>query len=170
MKTSEFRKYLGGSSACTKRLSINNKGCGQLTSSDTYFAGIWFSYIKTAEEAMAAGVNYCRPAKTIHKGFCLGTFENLMKDWSGGSYLVMKRNPRFPGGIPLLDSGYRYNYRMVLGFIATEGAGSTSLGDTYLSRFPDNYSNDSVFPIFRPHFLDSYFNACNSIDNHNRIQ
>ena len=30
---------------------------------------------------MAAGVNYFGPEKTIHKGFCLATIENLMKDW-----------------------------------------------------------------------------------------
>ena len=55
----------------------------------TYFADSWFSYIKTAEEMAAAGVNYCIPVKTIHKGFCLATLEKLMKDWPGGSYLVL---------------------------------------------------------------------------------
>ena len=33
------------------------------------FADIWFSGVKTAEEAMAEGVDYCRPEKTSHKGF-----------------------------------------------------------------------------------------------------
>ena len=32
--------------------------------------------------------------------------------------------------------GTIYKYRNVLGFIATEGAGSTEPGDPYLSRFP----------------------------------
>ena len=67
-----------------------------------------------------------------------------MKDWPRGSYLVLKSTPRFPGELPLLDIGYKYNYRKVLGFIATEGAESTEPGDTYLPRFPDIYSNVSV--------------------------
>ena len=43
--------------------------------------------------------------KTGHKDFCLATLENLMKDWPGGSYLVMKITPRVPGGRPLMDIG-----------------------------------------------------------------
>ena len=78
------------------------------------------------------------------QGFFLATLENLIKDWPGGSYLVMKSNQIFPGEIPLLAIGYNYSYRKVLGFISTEGAGSNEPGDTYLSRFPGIYSNVSV--------------------------
>ena len=85
----------------------------------------------------AAGVNYCGPAKTSQKGFCFTTLEKLIKDWPGGSYLVMSITPRFPGEIPLLDIGYKYNFRKVLGFINTEGSGSTEPDDPYLSFFPD---------------------------------
>ena len=67
-----------------------------------------------------------------------------MKDCPGGSYLVINSTPRVPGVKPLTFIGYKYSYRKVLRFIATEGAGSTELGDTYLSRFPDIYSNISV--------------------------
>ena len=93
-----------------------------------------------------------------------------MKDWPGGSYLVLKSTPRFPGESPLLDIGYKYNSNKVLGFIATEGAGSTEPGDPYLSCFPDIYSTVSVRPVVRPHLLGRYFNACNTIDNHNRMR
>ena len=78
---------------------------GQLTSNDTYFSDSWFSSVNTAEEMAAAGVDYCGPVKTIHKGFCLDTLEKLMKDWPGGSYLVLKSTPRFPGESPLLAIG-----------------------------------------------------------------
>ena len=151
MKTLKFQKFLGVTTACTKRLDISTKGCGQLTSNDIYFADSWFSSVKTAEEMAAAGVDYCGPVKTIHKGFCLATLEKLMKDWPGGSYLFMKSNPSFPGERPLLAIGYKYNSRKVLGFIATEGAGSTEPGDPYLSCFPDIYSNVSVPPIVYSH-------------------
>ena len=78
------------------------------------------------------------------QGFFLATLEKLMKDWPGGSYLVLEINPRFPGERPLLSIGYKYNSRKVLGFIATEVAGSTEPGDPYLSLFPDIFSYVSV--------------------------
>ena len=106
MKTSGFQKDIGVTSARMKRLSIATKGCVQLTSNDTYFSDRWFSSIKTAEEVMAAGVDYCGPVKTIHKGFCLATLENSINNWPVGSYLVMKINPIVPGVIPLLAIGY----------------------------------------------------------------
>ena len=43
MKTSNFQKYLRGTTACMKRVAIAAKGCGQLTSNDTYCADNWFS-------------------------------------------------------------------------------------------------------------------------------
>ena len=55
----------------------------------------------------AAGVDYCGPMKTSHEGFCLAMLEKLMKDWPGGSYLVLKSTPRFPGESPLLDIGHK---------------------------------------------------------------
>ena len=70
-----------------------------------------------------------------------------MKYWPGGSYLVMKSTTIFPGERPLLAIGYKYNFSKFLGFIATEGAGSTERGDPYLSRFPKMYSNVSIRPI-----------------------
>ena len=108
---------------------------------------------------MSVGLDYCGPVKIFQKGFCLAILENLKKYWPGGSYLVMKSNPIVPGGRPLLAIGYKYNYRKVLGFIATEGAGSTALDDPYLSRFPDIYSNVSVRPIVCTHFIGRHFNA-----------
>ena len=41
-----------------KRLAIATKGSVQLISNDTYFDDMCFSYVKTADEAMAAGFDY----------------------------------------------------------------------------------------------------------------
>ena len=117
----------------------------------------------------AAGVDYYGPVKTSHKGFCLATLEKSMKDWPGGSYLVLESTPRFPGERPLPAIGYKYKSRNVLGFIDTEVFGITEPGEPYLSCFPDIYSNVSVRPVFSPHLLGRYFNACNAIYNHNRM-
>ena len=104
MKKSTFQSELGGTAACMKRLSIATKGYGQLTSNDTYFSNSWFSFVKTAEEMAAVGVNYCGPVKKSNKGFCLATLEKLMKGWPGGSYLVLLSTPRFPGETPAIGS------------------------------------------------------------------
>ena len=42
MKTSNFQKYIRGTTACMKRLATATKRCGQLISNDTYFADSWF--------------------------------------------------------------------------------------------------------------------------------
>ena len=81
----------------------------------------------------------------------------------------MKINPTFHGEIPPLAIGYKYNSRKVLGFIATDGDGSTEPGDPSLSLFLEIYSNVSVCPVVLLHFLGNYFNACNAIENHNRM-
>ena len=53
-----------------------------------------------SEEEMAAVVYYCGPAKMSNKGFCPTTLEKLIKDWPGGSYLVMRSTTRVPGCRP----------------------------------------------------------------------
>ena len=69
--------------------------------------------MKTAEEVMAEGVDYCGPVKTIHKRFCLDTLEKIMRYWIEGSYLVMKSTPRVTGDIKLVAIRYKYNSRKV---------------------------------------------------------
>ena len=59
--------------------------------------------------------------------FCPATLEKLMKYWPVGSYLVMNSNTGVPGGRPLIDIGYRYNYRNFIGSFLTEGDGSTEM-------------------------------------------
>ena len=146
-----------------KILMVAAKVCVQMTSNDTYFSDIWFSGVKTDDDAMAEGIYYWGLVKTSSKGFCLDKLENLMNYWPGGSYIVMRRTPRFPGGRPLIDIRYNYNYGKILWFISNEGAGSNEPGDPYLSRFPDMYFNVSIFPVVRPKFLGRHLNTCNPI-------
>ena len=60
-----------------------------------------------SEEAMAEGVNYFGPVKTIHKSFCLDTLEMLMKYWPVWSYLVLNSTPIVPVDRPLMEIGYK---------------------------------------------------------------
>ena len=46
MKSSDFQQKIGGTSTCMKIIMKATKGCGQLSSKDTFFAGSWFSGVK----------------------------------------------------------------------------------------------------------------------------
>ena len=69
-----------------------------------------------------------------------------------------------------MDTGYKYKSQKVLESISTEGYGSTNPGDTYLSHFPDTYYNISIIPVVHPCILVRYFNTCNYIEKHNKMQ
>ena len=56
-----------------------------------------------------------------------------MKEWPGGSHIVIKSTPRVTGDIPLMAIGYKYKYQKVLGIIATEEDRSTEPDFTYFS-------------------------------------
>ena len=45
--------------------------------------------------------------KRSHKGCCLDTLYNLMKDFLGGSYLDISSNPRIPVDRQLMAIGYK---------------------------------------------------------------
>ena len=100
---------------------------------------------------MELGVELIGMVKTNTKGFCKDTIEKLTKDWPGGSYVVLRSKPMVPGGRPLIAIGYKYNARNVLSFIVTNKVGSTKTGITYLSKYPDQFTNVSIRPVAHPH-------------------
>ena len=69
MKTAEFQHNIGGTVECIKRPIMYFKRCGQLTSNYNCFSGSYLIGVKTSEEAMAEGVDYCRPVNTSHNFF-----------------------------------------------------------------------------------------------------
>ena len=78
-------------------------GYVKLSSNDTLFADSWLSGDKSEEEKNAEGVDYCRPMKTITKGFFLDNLEKPTKEWPGVSHIIMKSNKRVSGDRPLMD-------------------------------------------------------------------
>ena len=74
-----FQPQIRGTGACMKIIMKSTKGCGQLSSNETFFSDSWFSGVKIVEDANAEGVDFCGPVKKIHKEFCLSALENLMK-------------------------------------------------------------------------------------------
>ena len=57
---------------------------------------------------------------------------------------MLRGKPMVPGERPLLAIGYKYNSQKVLSFVATVGAGNTSLGIPYLSKYPNQFYNVSI--------------------------
>ena len=62
-----------------------------------------------------------------------------------------------PGDSPLIDIGYKYNARKVLSFIVTDNAGSTKTSITYLSKYPDQFTNVDICPVARPLVMSIFF-------------
>ena len=56
--------------------------------------------------------------KTITKGSCKDTIDDLTKSFLGCSYLVLRIKPVVPGGRPIIDIGYNYNVLKVINFIS----------------------------------------------------
>ena len=69
-----------------------------------------------------------------------------------------------------MSIGYNYKTHKVLGFIATEGAGSTDPGNPYLSCFPKKYSYVSNRPVVNTYVVDRYLNYFNTIYINNMMR
>ena len=52
-----------------------------------------------------------------------------------------------PGDKPLIAIGYKYNARNVLYFIFKDSAGRTKTSITYLSKYPNQFTNVSIRPV-----------------------
>ena len=104
------------------------KGMGQRyikeATNDCSLFDSWLSSKNLVEAAMYFGANTIDMVKTNTKGFSKETNKKLIKDWTGGSYLVLRRNPMVPGGTSIIAIGYKYNARKfyILLLHKTQGA------------------------------------------------
>ena len=48
------------------------------------------------------------------------------------------------------------------------GVGSTTLGINCLLKYPDQFSNVSIFPVAHPHIMSKFFGSVNEVDSHNK--
>ena len=53
------------------------------------------------------------------KEFHKGNIYKITKDWTGGSYFVLRSKSMATGGRPLIAIGYKDNAQKVLSFIVT---------------------------------------------------
>ena len=154
IKHIKYQKDLGATAACTKRITEATKGIGQKYikwgTKNCFLFDSWFASKKAAEAAMEVGAKVIGMAKTNTRGFCKETIEKLTKDWPGCSYLLLRSKPMVPGDRPLIAIDCKYNAQKVLSFIVTDNAGITKTGITYLSRYPDQFTNVTICPVARP--------------------
>ena len=61
-----------------------------------------------------------------------------------------------PGYMPLIAIGYKYNAQKVLSFIVTYNEGITKTGITFLSKYPDQFTNVAIHPVDRPLIMSKY--------------
>ena len=162
-----YQQELGSIAACTKWTMEATKGIGQKSKKggpkDFFLFDSWFVYKKAAEAAMELGAEFIGMVKTNTKRFCKEKIEKLTKDWPGGSYLVLMNKHMVPWNRPLIAIGYNNNARKVLSFIVTDNAGNTKTGITYLSKYPDQFTNVSIRPVARPLVMPKFFSSVNQV-------
>ena len=69
---------------------------------------------------------------------------------------------------PLIDIGYKYNYKKVIYFISTEDSGSTKDGNNYLPEYPDQFANVAICPVDFPLLIYNLFGSVNEVEPHNK--
>ena len=72
------------------------------------------------------------------------------------------------GGRPLIHIGYKYNAHYFLYFIVTFNAGRKNAGRTYLSNYPDHFSNVAIHNVARPLLMYKFFGCVNEVYSHNK--
>ena len=93
--------------------------------------------------------------------------KEALKEAPGGVHIVLKGSA--PNGVPLVAVRYRYSRKTTLYFVATENAGSTAKGDSYVMKYTDSYGNICTRLVDRPDMISKFFATSNTIDTHNQL-
>jgi len=180
MRALEHTQSLGGTAACVLRgvnatctfthiqeQTMEDDEDIDSSSPFLYFADSWFGSVKSASNVGKTGNHCCVVIKTAHSRSPKFWLEEKMKDFPGGTWIVLEGKPE-KEGIDLICVGYKYNKKRVLTFVLTRGAGSTKAGEPYQARFPDKYGNVCVRHVMRPAIIAQYFQFSNCVDLHNQ--
>eukprot|EP00978_Attheya_sp_CCMP212_P033928 scaffold139680_cov35-Attheya_sp.AAC.1 len=185
MKKLEFFSAHKSCCACSLRLSKESLHCGQgicgtddvpigeedslSPAHELFYADAWFASVEVATHTkLKFDSDFVGPVKMGHSRFPKKWLEEKMKDWPGGTWLVLEG--KGDEEVDLIAIGYKYNTRKVLSFICTKGAGNTEPGDPYEARWMDSKGNHASRNIPRPDVISKYFNESNGIDTHNHVR
>ena len=92
---------------------------------------------------MECGFEFGGVVKNCHSGYPRAQLEGIMKEWPGGSYVVLVSDD-------LVATGYKYNSKKVICFLSSKNFESTKPGKPYEARFVDEFQNQKVRPVLRP--------------------
>ena len=170
-KRSKYHQQFGATTSCAVRCTTDTSNCGQQQHDhrpNIFYGDSWFASVKTADAIVDFGHEFVGPVKTAHSLFPKDELESTMKDWPGGTHLIMEGTS--PSNNELLAIGYKYNSKKVLSFVATKDAGSTLPGDPYRARFVGDDKNVRARRVERPQVISDYFKYSNVVDKHNHAR
>jgi len=133
-------------------------------SDDCFLGDSWFGSVATAlamKKALPEKCSSITQIKTAHSRYPKAFLEKEMKNWPGGSHLVLEaiiENER------LFAVGYKYSKRKNLCFLFNEGASSTEPGTPYVAKWMDENGNRRMREVPRPECCATYFQHSNVID------
>ena len=119
---------------------------------------------------IAVEVDYCGTVKMSHKGIFLATLEKLTKEWTVGSYIVAKINPRVSADRTSCPLGK-------ITIIEKSKDLLLPRGQEVINQVIAIYISSLIIilmliylPVSCNLMVVIYFNACNEIDNKNRMR
>jgi hypothetical protein len=103
--------------------------------------------------------------KTSHALFPKASLATHLKDKPAGNRCILTATV---DGVDLQATGYKYNKRRVLFFVATVDAGSVRDGVLYKQRWADEHLNVTTRDIPHPDLVSQYFSRSAKVDDHNQ--
>jgi hypothetical protein len=145
-------------------------GINENATEDCVMGDSWFGSVATvlaARKALPEKKSCIVQIKTAHSRSPKLFVENTMKDWPGGTHMVMETTIE---GEKLFCVGYKYSKRKCLVFLFNEGASHTEPGEPYMARWVDDNGNSRYREVPRPFCCSKYFKYSNVIDVHNQMR
>jgi hypothetical protein len=145
--------------------NINNKYNNQSVK-NTYTGDSWFVSVEVCTQyVLQLQSSFIGVLKNSHSLFPNLFLENTLKDWVGGTHLVLQTNYK---GVYLVAVGYKYNKKKVMSFICNKGVGHTDNRKPCKASWKDDNQNTRTRDVPRPDVVAKYYDGCNVIDVHNQ--
>ena len=150
--------------ACQRTEETNCDVTNDDATEDCFVGDSWFGSVPTAlglKKELQHPKASITQIKTAHSRYPKKYLETTMKNWPGGSHLVLESTI---DGTKLFAVGYKYCKAKTLCFLFTEGATSTEMGDPYVAKWKDEHGNSMWREVPRPECCTRYFQNSNIID------
>ena len=166
MKDMPLQKELGGTAACTVRISMGSKQ--PCSHKDLIMGDAWFGSVRCASVMSSKNFAGIFQVKSNSGLYPKAFIEEHLKNAPGGVHIVLKGTD--PNGVTLIATGYRYSSRKTIHFISTLNAASTTPGTCYEMKFCDEVGNVHTRFVDRPQVVSRFFDNANAVDRHNQVR